>query len=90
MIILSIELIDKTIREKEIIIDNQNKENNLNYFSNNNDNRNNINDDYKDRMINKLYTEIESLKMKCKEYKDIIENKIEKYEKKIRSSSKVD
>lgn len=87
---LSIKLIAEIIRENESIIDNINKENNLNDITNNSENRNKIINDYKDRIINKLNAEIENLKMKCKEYKDIIKNLIDKYEKKISGSSKVD
>ena len=87
---LSIKLIAEIIKENESIIDNINKENNLNDITNNSENRNKIINDYKDRIINKLNAEIENLKMKCKEYKDIIKNLIDKYEKIISGSSKVD
>ena len=86
---LSIKLIAEIIKENESIIDNINKENNLNDITNNSENRNKIINDYKDRIINKLNAEIENLKMKCKEYKDIIKNLIDKYEKIISGSSKV-
>ena len=87
---LSIELIAEISKEKENIIDYQKKENNLNYINNNSEDSNRTIHDYKDRIINELNAEIEQLKMKCKEYKDIIKNLIDKYEKKISDSSKVD
>ena len=87
---LSIELIAEISKERENIMDKQNKNNNLNYINNNNKNSYKIIDDNKDRMINALNDEIEKLIMKCKEYKDIIKNLIEKYEKKICDLKNVD
>ena len=87
---LSIELIAEISKERENIMDKQNKNNNLNYINNNNKNSDKIIDDNKDRMINALNDEIEKLIMKCKKQKDIIKNVIEKYEKKICDLKNVD
>ena len=87
---LSIELIAEISKERENIMDKQNKNNNLNYINNNNKNSDKIIDDNKDRMINALNDEIEKLIMKCKKYKYIIKNLIEKYEKKICDLKNVD
>ena len=87
---LSIELIVEISGEKDNIMNNQNKENNDKYINSNNKESNEFNYDDKDRMINELNAEIEKLIMKCKNYKDQLKELIDKYEKKIRDSNKVD